>query len=71
MTENQDFGCGKVRQSPRMVHGVVLWDPQGLPHIAALFYNFYRHNHNNFQLILVLRVKMTEIQIFVCSLVFP
>ena len=41
MTENQDFGCGKVWQSPRMVHGVVLWDTQGLPHIAAPFYDFY------------------------------
>jgi len=57
MTENQDFGCGKVRQSPRMVHGVVLWDTQGLPHIAALFYDFYRRNFDNFCLFLVLRVK--------------
>ena len=57
MTENQDFGCGKVRQSPRMVYGVVLWDTQGLPHIAALFYDFYGRNFDNFWLFLVLRVK--------------
>ena len=57
MTENQDFGCGKVRQSPRMVYGVVLWDTQGLPHIAALFYDFYGRKFDNFWLFLVLRVK--------------
>ena len=66
--EMTDFECGKVRQSPRMVHGVVLWDTQGLPHVAALFSNFYGQNFDNFRLFLVLKVKMTENQIFVCSL---
>jgi len=41
MTENQDFRRGKVRQPPRMVYWKVPWDTQGLPHIAAPFYDFY------------------------------
>ena len=65
--EMTDFECGKVRQSPRMVHGVVLWDTQGLPHVAALFSNFYGRNFNNFRLFLVLRVKSRFLGLAKCG----